>query len=141
MKRRIFTQQHRKRISEARKKQRTMRKLPLADLELYRKDPTRPTKSDRVVCRECAQELIKIIKGHLAPHGLTGKEYDKKWNNPPRYAADWLRRHNKSCWRWRKAHPRKAKAISNKWYAAHGREHGLAYKKAHRDEINAALRE
>lgn len=41
--------------------------------------PTASIQRDKVVCLECLQEFRQLSQGHLKSHGLTLKEYKKKW--------------------------------------------------------------
>jgi predicted transcriptional regulator len=42
-------------------------------------DPKKSIQRNKVVCLECGQEFKMLSPKHLASHGLTGKEYRKKY--------------------------------------------------------------
>ncbi|MBI5844912.1 MAG: MucR family transcriptional regulator [Deltaproteobacteria bacterium] len=44
-----------------------------------RKTPKRSIRKNKVICLECGQEFKQLTNGHLKEHGLTTKEYRKKW--------------------------------------------------------------
>ncbi len=44
-----------------------------------RKTPKRSIRKSKVICLECGQEFKQLTNGHLKEHGLTTKEYRKKW--------------------------------------------------------------
>lgn len=47
--------------------------------EEFRTNPVASIQRDKVVCLECLQEFKQLSQGHLKGHGLTLKEYKKKW--------------------------------------------------------------
>jgi len=42
-------------------------------------DPAKSIQRHKIVCLECGQEFKMLSPKHLRSHGLTGKEYRKKW--------------------------------------------------------------
>jgi len=48
-------------------------------------DPFKSVQRNKVVCLECGQEFRQLTNAHLKSHGLTAKEYRKKWGLPARY--------------------------------------------------------
>jgi predicted transcriptional regulator len=44
-----------------------------------RKTPKRSIRKNKVICLECGQDFKQLTNGHLKEHGLTTKEYRKKW--------------------------------------------------------------
>lgn len=45
-------------------------------------DPRESIKEDKVVCLECGTEMRQLTGKHLGIHGLTIREYKKKWGFP-----------------------------------------------------------
>ncbi len=48
-------------------------------------DPFKSVQRNKVICLECGQEFRQLTNAHLKSHGLTAKEYRKKWGLPARY--------------------------------------------------------
>ncbi|MFH7319836.1 MucR family transcriptional regulator [Desulfurivibrio sp. D14AmB] len=48
--------------------------------------PEKSIQKHKIVCLECGQEFKMISPKHLKSHGLTGREYRKKWGLPLRQA-------------------------------------------------------
>ncbi len=44
-----------------------------------RKEPRESIQDDRIVCLECGTEMRQLTTKHLSSHGLTPREYKKKW--------------------------------------------------------------
>lgn len=42
-------------------------------------DPKSSIQEDRVICLECGAEFRQLTANHLKSHGLTPREYKKKW--------------------------------------------------------------
>lgn len=42
-------------------------------------DPKQSIQRNKVICLECGKEFKQITNRHLRSHGLTAKEYRKKW--------------------------------------------------------------
>ena len=42
-------------------------------------DPKKSVQRNKVICLECGKEFKQITEKHLSTHGLTGKEYRKKY--------------------------------------------------------------
>jgi len=42
-------------------------------------DPKQSIQRNKVICLECGKEFKQITNRHLKSHGLTAKEYRKKW--------------------------------------------------------------
>jgi len=42
-------------------------------------DPKKSVQRNKVICLECGKEFKQITEKHLGTHGLTGKEYRKKY--------------------------------------------------------------
>ena len=68
-------------------------------------DPKKSIQKNKVVCLECGQEFKMLSPKHLKSHGLTGKEYRKKYGFSARQ-------------------PRCAKALSES-RSASGKERGI----------------
>lgn len=47
--------------------------------EAARKDPRESIQDDKIVCLECGTEMRQLTTKHLSSHGLTPREYKKKW--------------------------------------------------------------
>lgn len=47
--------------------------------EEFKTNPAASIQRDKVVCLECFQEFKQLSQGHLRGHGLTLKEYKKRW--------------------------------------------------------------
>jgi predicted transcriptional regulator len=45
-------------------------------------DPAKSIQKDKVVCLECGAEFRQLTANHLRSHGLTPREYKKKWGFP-----------------------------------------------------------
>jgi predicted transcriptional regulator len=45
-------------------------------------DPRSSIQEDKVVCLECAAEFRQLTANHLRTHGLTPREYKRKWGFP-----------------------------------------------------------
>lgn len=48
-------------------------------------DPLKSVQRTKVICLECGQEFRQLTNAHLKSHGLTAKEYRKKWGLPSRF--------------------------------------------------------
>lgn len=48
-------------------------------------DPLKSVQRNKVICLECGQEFRQLTNAHLKVHGLTAKEYRKKWGLPSRF--------------------------------------------------------
>lgn len=48
-------------------------------------DPLKSVQRNKVICLECGQEFRQLTNAHLKSHGLTAKEYRKKWGLPSRF--------------------------------------------------------
>jgi len=44
-----------------------------------RKEPRESIQDDKIVCLECGTEMRQLTTKHLSSHGLTPREYKKKW--------------------------------------------------------------
>lgn len=44
-----------------------------------KKEPRESIQDDRIVCLECGTEMRQLTTKHLSSHGLTPREYKKKW--------------------------------------------------------------
>jgi predicted transcriptional regulator len=44
-----------------------------------KKEPKESIQDDRIVCLECGTEMRQLTTKHLSSHGLTPREYKKKW--------------------------------------------------------------
>jgi predicted transcriptional regulator len=42
-------------------------------------DPKSSIQEDRVICLECGSQFRQLTANHLKSHGLTPREYKKKW--------------------------------------------------------------
>ena len=49
-------------------------------------EPKASIQRNRIICLECGKEFKQISKAHLRSHGLTPKEYKKKYSLPLRQA-------------------------------------------------------
>lgn len=49
-------------------------------------DPKRSIQRNKVICLECSKEFKLLTRAHLASHGLTAKEYRKKYGFQARQA-------------------------------------------------------
>jgi predicted transcriptional regulator len=47
-------------------------------------DPKSSIQEDKVICLECSKEMRQLTAKHLSSHGLTIREYKKKWGFPQR---------------------------------------------------------
>jgi len=47
-------------------------------------DPRDSIRESRIMCLECGIEMKQLTKKHLSSHGLTPREYKKKWGFPMR---------------------------------------------------------
>ncbi|MEN6439109.1 MAG: MucR family transcriptional regulator [Syntrophobacter sp.] len=47
-------------------------------------DPRDSIRESRIVCLECGIEMKQLTKKHLGSHGLTPRDYKKKWGFPMR---------------------------------------------------------
>jgi hypothetical protein len=118
-----------------------------AQLKLYRMDPRLERSrgiTAYVVCRECSTRRQYIDKTHLVRHGLTAQTYWQKWGNPPLYATEWSKRHNRDGIRWRKANPQKAKVILEKYLNAHQKEvtaRAAQHRRENAVKVNERVRE
>jgi len=45
-------------------------------------DPRSSVQEDKVICLECAAEFRQLTANHLRTHGLTPREYKRKWGFP-----------------------------------------------------------
>ncbi len=54
--------------------------------ERAKTDPTATIHRDKVICLECLDEFRQLSQGHLKSHGLTLKEYKKKYGFRSRQA-------------------------------------------------------
>lgn len=48
--------------------------------------PEKSIQKHKIVCLECGEEFKMLSPKHLRSHGLTGREYRKKWGLPMRQA-------------------------------------------------------
>ena len=48
--------------------------------------PEKSILKNKIICMECGEEFKMISPKHLKSHGLTGREYRKKWGLPLRQA-------------------------------------------------------
>jgi len=48
-------------------------------------DPLKSVQRNKVICLECGKEFRQLSNAHLRSHGLTIKEYRKKWGLPSRF--------------------------------------------------------
>lgn len=48
-------------------------------------DPFKSVQRNKVICLECGQEFRQLTNAHLRSHGLTAKEYRRKWGLPARF--------------------------------------------------------
>jgi predicted transcriptional regulator len=46
------------------------------------RDPAKSIQKDKVICLECGAEFRQLTANHLRVHGLTPREYKKKWGFP-----------------------------------------------------------
>ncbi|MCE5333107.1 MAG: MucR family transcriptional regulator, partial [Desulfobacteraceae bacterium] len=49
------------------------------DLAPAKKEPRESIQDDRIVCLECGTEMRQLTTKHLSSHGLTPRDYKKKW--------------------------------------------------------------
>ncbi len=49
------------------------------EAQLARKEPRDSIQDDRIVCLECGTEMRQLKTKHLSSHGLTPRDYTKKW--------------------------------------------------------------
>ncbi len=47
-------------------------------------DPKDSIRENKIICLECGIEMKQLTKKHLGSHGLTPKDYKKKWGFPMR---------------------------------------------------------
>lgn len=47
-------------------------------------DPKDSIRENKIICLECGIEMKQLTKKHLGTHGLTPKDYKKKWGFPMR---------------------------------------------------------
>lgn len=47
-------------------------------------DPRDSIRESKIICLECGIEMKQLTKKHLGSHGLTPREYKKKWGFPMR---------------------------------------------------------
>lgn len=47
-----------------------------------RSDPRSSIQEDKVICMECGAEFRQLTANHLKSHGLTPREYKRKWGFP-----------------------------------------------------------
>jgi predicted transcriptional regulator len=52
--------------------------------EAIHDDPKKSIQEDKVICLECGREMRQLTAKHLSSHGLTIREYKKKWGFPLR---------------------------------------------------------
>ncbi|MDZ7642231.1 MAG: MucR family transcriptional regulator [Desulfurivibrio sp.] len=52
----------------------------------YAEQPGKSIQKHKIVCLECGEEFKMISPKHLRSHGLTGREYRRKWGLPLRQA-------------------------------------------------------
>jgi predicted transcriptional regulator len=45
-------------------------------------EPKQSIREDKVICLECGAEMRQLTVKHLSAHGLTPREYKKKWGFP-----------------------------------------------------------
>ena len=51
----------------------------LEEVPVQKKEPRESIQDDRIVCLECGTEMRQLTTKHLSAHGLTPREYKKKW--------------------------------------------------------------
>ena len=49
-------------------------------------DPLQSIQRAKVICLECGREFRQLTNAHLKSHGLTSREYKKKWGLPLKQA-------------------------------------------------------
>lgn len=49
-------------------------------------DPSKSIQRAKVICLECGRAFRQLTNAHLRQHGLTSREYKKKWGIPLRQA-------------------------------------------------------
>lgn len=54
-------------------------------IESLRLDPLKSVQRNKVICLECGRDLRQLSNAHLRSHGLTVKEYRRKWGLPTRF--------------------------------------------------------
>ena len=53
--------------------------LPAEEAPSVKKEPRESIQDDRIVCLECGTEMRQLTTKHLSSHGLTPRDYKKKW--------------------------------------------------------------
>jgi predicted transcriptional regulator len=53
--------------------------FPTPEQQRQALDPKKSVQRNKVICLECGKEFKQITEKHLSTHGLTGKEYRKKY--------------------------------------------------------------
>lgn len=55
------------------------------EIEALRLDPLKSVQRNKVICLECGREFRQLSNAHLRSHGLTVREYRRKWGLPARF--------------------------------------------------------
>lgn len=51
----------------------------LEEVPLQKKEPKESIQDDKIVCLECGTEMRQLTTKHLSTHGMTPRDYKRKW--------------------------------------------------------------